>query len=605
VTIVAGVRRALSILFCVSIAAFACVLAANVLANDGLSWLDLFRISLLAISVAWLAYGATIALNGLLTLKDARRPETPVGQIASRTAVLVPVYNEEPAATFSRVAAMMRSLALTGHGHLFDFAILSDTTNDAVGAQEAVWFERLLTETGDLPSAVYYRRRTANVGRKAGNIGDFVRTSGAAYEYMLILDADSLMHGETMLTMVQRMEAEPRLGLLQTLPKIIKARSWFGRCVQFAASYYSPVFARGVAETQGREGPFWGHNAITRTRAFAQSCGLPSLSGPPPFGGHILSHDYVEAALLAREGWIVRLDPDLEGSFEEGPENVIDYAKRDRRWCQGNLQHGRLIAAPGLKPWSRLVFVQGIMAYVASPIWALFLMAALLAPLFALEPNYFPQPSLPPVFPQVARVEALTLLTGVVGILIGPKILIFLRNMATGRNRAFGGNLAAFGGMVAEILWSSVVAPLMLMYQSRSVMQVLFGADGGWPASNREADAVGLREAFEASWWIILVGAAVLYFSAEVAPDLFYWLLPVSIPMIAAPFLISWSSRPAGSAKRAYRGLFATLQDREQDPLVEEQRRTLARWRAQWPAPGEVPAAGVGPGPITAAIPAE
>src|SRR5690606_25094182 len=172
------------------------------------------------------------------------------------------------------------------------------------------------------------RRREQNVGKKAGNIADFIRTSGARYEFLVILDADSLMAGQTILTMTLRMKAAPRLGLLQTLPRIIAARSWFGRAVQFAASYYSPAFARGVAGTQGREGPFWGHNAAVRTRAFAESCGLPALSGKPPFGGHILSHDYVEAALLARAGWIVRLDPDLEGSFEEGPENIVDYAKR-------------------------------------------------------------------------------------------------------------------------------------------------------------------------------------------------------------------------------------------------------------------------------------
>jgi membrane glycosyltransferase len=175
----------------------------------------------------------------------------------------------------------------------------------------------------------------------------------------VILDADSLMEGATILEMIRRIEAEPRLGLLQTLPRVVRARSRFGRAMQFAAGFHSPVFARGLAAMQGRTGPFWGHNAIVRLRAWAESCGLPELPGRAPFGGHILSHDYVEAALLARAGWTVRLDPDLGGSYEEGPENIIDHAKRDRRWCQGNLQHLRIVFAQGLTLPSRLASGDG------------------------------------------------------------------------------------------------------------------------------------------------------------------------------------------------------------------------------------------------------
>ncbi len=264
------------------------------------------------------------------------------------TAILVPVYNEDPVATFARIAAMDASLRATGPGDRFHFAILSDTRSDEVAARERIWFLRLLADTHG-EGRIFYRRRTQNKGRKAGNIEDFIKRAGAAYEFAIILDADSLMEGATMVEMVRRMEAAPDLGLLQTLPTIIRAKSRFGRTMQFAGAFYSPIFARGLAMMQGRTGPFWGHNAIVRVKAFAQSCGLPELSGRPPFGGHILSHDYVEAALLARAGWTVRVDDDLAGSYEEAPENIIDHAKRDRRWCQGNLQHARLIFAPGLK----------------------------------------------------------------------------------------------------------------------------------------------------------------------------------------------------------------------------------------------------------------
>src|SRR5690606_2486316 len=231
--------------------------------------------------------------------------------ITATTAVLVPVYNEDPAKSFSHVAAMAASLAGTSAGGRFDFVILSDTNNPLIAAKEAFWLARMRDEVGD-SCRIFYRRRQSNPGKKAGNIADFIKTSGALYDYLIILDADSLMEGATMVEMVRRMEAEPELGLLQTLPKVVRARSFFGRAIQFSASYYSPIYAQGVAVLQGREGPFWGHNAITRTRAFASSCGLPTLPGKPPFGGHILSHDFVEAALLARNGWRVRIDPDLK-----------------------------------------------------------------------------------------------------------------------------------------------------------------------------------------------------------------------------------------------------------------------------------------------------
>src|SRR5690606_3983507 len=429
-------------------AAAASLLAVGYFQSDGLQWLDLVRVVLLAISTAWLAWGAVLALNGLATLRGRRayRLDEPV---TATTAVLVPIYNEDPAKTFSHVAAMARSLERASAASRFDFAILTDTNDERIAAKEEFWLVRLKEEVGDA-CRIFYRRRTANIGKKAGNIADFIKTSGAPYDYLIILDADSLMEGETMMEMVRRMEADPKLGLLQSLPKVIRARSFFGRAIQFSASYYSPVYARGLAMLQGREGPFWGHNAIVRTRAFAGSCGLPQLSGKPPFGGHILSHDYVEAALLARNGWEVRIDPDLDGSFEEGPDNVIDYAKRDRRWCQGNLQHARILSAPGLKGWNRFVFVQGIMAYVAAPLWALFLAASIVAPAMKVIPDYFPVPGLP-VFPRVEQANALALLTGVLGLLIGPKLLILIDGMLTGRNRHFGGTLRCLVSVAAEI----------------------------------------------------------------------------------------------------------------------------------------------------------
>jgi membrane glycosyltransferase len=569
-------RRTLAAVFAGGSAIIAGALATNVLFADGGQPLDYARVVLLALSVAWLAWGAAIGFNGVFAT-DAIPDGAGTAPLNPdfMTAVLVPIYNEDPAKTFSHVAAMAASLARTGHGNRFEFAILSDTTSAEIGEREVEWYDRLTAENATgIP--IYYRRRTANIGKKAGNIADFIRQSGARYEYLLILDADSLMEGSTIVEMVRRMDLEPRLGLLQSLPKIIRARSFFGRTVQFAAAYFSPNFARGIQTMQGEEGPFWGHNAVVRTRAFAQSCGLPALSGKPPFGGHVLSHDYVEAALLARHNWIVRLDTDLEGSYEEGPENIIDYAKRDRRWCQGNLQHARIVPAPGLKLWSRFTLMQGIMAYLASPLWAIFLIISLVASATIGEPNYFPNPDMPAVFPRVEMVQALLLAGGVATVLIGPKLLIILRGLITGGNRRYGGTLRVTASVIVEILWSSMLAPVMLMFQTRSVLQVFMGLDGGWPASNREAGAVSLREAWDASWWISVTGFVVLAATLEFAPDLYYWLLPVCVPLMAAPLLIRLTSkRFDGSA------LFTS--DGELDPpaILAEQRVILAGWRNQ------------------------
>jgi len=568
-------RRLVSVLFALVTAFAASALGAGYFFADGAQWLDYIRVGLLAITTAWLAWGAVLGISGLFWGRGAApapRREVPT----VKTAVLVPVYNEDPTKTFSHIAAMIDSLHSAGASQQFDFAVLSDTNSAEIAELEELWFARLKQEYGE-KCQIFYRRRVTNPGKKAGNIADFIKTSGDLYEYMIILDADSLMEGATMIEMVHRMEEDPKLGLLQTLPKVIRARSFFGRAIQFSASYYSPIYSRGVAALQGNEGPFWGHNAITRTRAFAQSCGLPALPGKPPFGGHILSHDYVEAALLSRNGWTVRVDPDLTGSYEEGPDNVLDYAKRDRRWCQGNLQHGRLVAAPGLKPWSRFVFVQGIMAYIAAPLWALFLIAAIVAPAMKIIPDYFPQPGLP-VFPRVMQENAVALLTGVLGLLIGPKLLIFLDGMLTRRNRTFGGNIRVFTGMVTEILCTSVLAPIMMLFQSRAVLQILSGIDGGWPAANREADKVTLAESWAASWWISVVGLVTLGAAWQLAPDYIFYILLIAGPQILAPFIISFTSHSSHSARS---GLFQTAEEAAPTPVMKAQQAILARWRKE------------------------
>lgn len=568
-----GGARGLALLFSVLAALAACALFLRFGATDGLSWLDALRSVLILLSTWWLAWGAATAFLGL-TMRQAAAPRRATGAIRGKTVILVPVYNEDPVTTFARIAAMDASVHATGTTAQIDFAILSDTRDADVAAAERHWFAHLQASRRS-PAQMYYRRREQNTGRKAGNIEDFITTSGAAWDYALILDADSLMEGATILEMIRRIEADPNLGLLQTLPRVIRARTVFGRAMQFAAAFHSPAFARGLAAMQGDTGPFWGHNAIVRIRAWAESCGLPELPGRAPFGGHILSHDYVEAALLARAGWIVRLDDDLGGSYEEGPENIIDHAKRDRRWCQGNLQHMGVIGAPRLRGWTRFSLFQGIFAYLAPLIWLTFLAASIAAVHWAGTLNYFPQDNWPfPIFPDDRTPVAIGLAVGILGLLVVPKLLVAFDAMATRRAATFGGAGKSLGAVVQELVLSSLVAPVLLAFQSRSVVQVMLGRDGGWPPSNRGDGSLTLAEAWAAGRWITVWGLGGLALTQFAAPELILWMLPVGLPMALAPLIIWWTARPARP------GRFAVPEDQSLPPVVAAHDRILGEWTA-------------------------
>ncbi|MBR9819988.1 MAG: glucans biosynthesis glucosyltransferase MdoH [Rhodobacteraceae bacterium] len=592
--------RALALGFAGTAALIATGFMAEAALADGFGWLDILRSLLVCVTTAWLAWGVAQALVGLPPrLRLLRRDEAdhPSGGTVTESApgpammaagafalpedaraarqrpdlvLLVPICNEDPVATFARIAAMDLSMARAGVEA--DIAVLSDTRDPAAAQAETRAFARLVQETGG-QERIFYRRREDNRGRKAGNVEDFIRRSGGNWDYALVLDADSLMEGQAIRAMVERMRAEPDLGLLQTLPQLHSARSVFGRALQFSASFFSPVFARGLARLQGRTGPFWGHNAMIRIRAFAESCALPPLSGRPPFGGDILSHDYVEAALLARAGWRVTLDETLPGSYEEGPDNLLSFARRDRRWCQGNLQHMRLLTAPGLKGWSRFTFLQGIFSYLVSLVWGLFLIASVAAAVWAPAPDYFPEPhQLFPSFPDDRTRQILALGLGILGLLVLPKAAILTGGLISGRaGRGFGGWRAA-PSVLAELLLSSILAPLLLAYQSKAVIQVLSGADGGWPANQRGEGRLTLGDSLAAGGWISLIGAAGLGVVAWIAPQLSLWLLPVCGPMLLAPVLIWASSQPLEG------WLFRTPEESSPPPVVALWRVIHARW---------------------------
>ena len=365
-------RRLLLLVLVMASAGAATNVFAGVLASDRLSYLDTAILGIFFLSFAWISSAFWTALAGFVVLcrGGGAGLRTPAGGLsaAARTAIVVPVYHEDPEQVGMRIAATYRSLAGTGYLSQFDVFILSDSREHEVVRREQALWARLCAEL-DARGRLFYRNRADNRGRKAGNIADFCRRWGARYSYFVVLDADSVMSGETVVRLVQLMEANPDAGLIQTVPRPIGGETPLARILQFSASLYGPLLASGLNYWFQDEGNYWGHNAIIRTEAFMANAGLPTLPGAPPFGGEILSHDFVEAAFLRRAGWGVWLVPELGGSYEQLPPTLSEFVSRDRRWCQGNLQHLRLLTIKGLRPASRAHLLTGAMAYLASPLW--------------------------------------------------------------------------------------------------------------------------------------------------------------------------------------------------------------------------------------------
>ena len=339
------------------------------------------------VSLAWIAFAAASVIAGWSKRRERLPPEdAPAGL----TALGMPVYNEDPQRVATALQAMAEALTEFGFNKNFEIVVLSDSTNADAWIRETLAIDRLRAALAGC-MALWYRRRWQNTARKSGNIEDFIRRWGGRYDHMLVLDADSLIDARTLQRLAQMMYADSALGILQTAPQLIGASTFFGRLQQFAACVYGPVIIRGLAAWSGGAGNYWGHNAIIRTAAFASSCGLPELRGRKPFGGHVLSHDFVEAALMRRAGWKVCMATQLAGSWEESPPSLIDIAVRDRRWAQGNLQHLKIIGASGLSFTSRVHLGIGIMSYLSAPLWLLLLGIGFALALQArlIRPEYF------------------------------------------------------------------------------------------------------------------------------------------------------------------------------------------------------------------------
>ena len=351
----------------------------------------------------WLSLGFWIALTGFVLRRRGGDPRslmrrqdaaTLAATPLARTAIVMPIYHEPVARSLLGLKAIYQSLEDSGELQHFDFYILSDSRDADVWLQEQAAWQALRQELG-AQSRLFYRRRRLNLNHKSGNIADFLRRWGRDYQYMVVLDADSLMGGDTIVQMVQLMQRHSQVGILQTSPRLLNAHSLFARIQQFANQLYGPLFTTGLAAVQLGEAAFWGHNAILRIRPFMQHCGLRRLPGWGLFKGSVLSHDFVEAAYMGRAGQEVWLEPELQASYEESPPTLSDELTRDRRWAKGNLQHlWLMLFSRRLRVAHRLAFLNGIMGYLASPLWFGFLVLTTVevARLVLWPINYFPQP---------------------------------------------------------------------------------------------------------------------------------------------------------------------------------------------------------------------
>jgi membrane glycosyltransferase len=533
----------------------------QVLNVGGVTALEWIVLCLFVLLFAWIAFSFMSTLAGFVVLLFRTRdplgidPDAPLPSIGSKNAMLLPTYNEDPGRIMARLGAMCESIEQSGYGSRFDWFILSDTTNPSIWIAEQRCFLRLRQDLG--ASNIFYRHRPENSARKSGNIEEWIKRFGAGYDHMVILDADSLMTGDTIVRLASAMENHPSVALIQTLPIVVNAKTLFARLQQFSGRLYGPLIAAGIAWWHGSEGNYWGHNAIIRVRAFAQDAGLPDLHGRKPFGGHILSHDFVEAALMRRAGWAIRMVPTLGGSFEECPPSLLDFASRDRRWCQGNLQHLAVLPARDLHWVSRLHLLTGIGSYLTAPLWLLFLVFGILISLQAqfVRPEYFPKGfALFPKWPAQDPVLAAWVFVGTMGLLIVPKLLAYVLLETQSRNRKlFGGGLAVFAGVLIETLLSGLIAPVMMIFQSSAVAEILAGRDAGWQVQRRDDAKWPIRDLIRKYAAPTLFGAGMAASAFAVSLPLLLWMTPVILGLLLSVPIAMLSSTVSRPNSRLFR----------------------------------------------------
>ncbi|GAC1345351.1 MAG: hypothetical protein NVSMB18_24880 [Acetobacteraceae bacterium] len=543
------------------------------------------RLVLLALAVANLFYMALTgwpAVLGFLVRvgrRSMRVAAVPSGQ--SSTAVLMPVYNENPRAVFAAVEAMARASSEAGLQRV-DFFVLSDTQDKAIAAIEQAEFERLSARMADGPK-LRYRRRVNNTGRKVGNLLEFCHRWGSEYDYMVVLDADSLMGAGAIGTLIGLMDANPRTGIVQTVPYAVGRETVFARLQQFSARLYTPLLVEGLTFWQQGDGNYWGHNAIVRIAPFVEHCTLPVLPGREPFGGEILCHDVVEAGLMRGAGYDVWVLPQTMESFEALPANMVDFASRERRWCQGNLQHLGVLGHAQLRPVGRFHLGYGVLHYLSGPLAALFLG---LATLDAAIGGDFAARLVLAHGPAQAGLVALGM-----ALLYAGKLTSLAAALASrSQSRLFGGRLRLVAGAAIEQIGALVITGVLIVFYTRYVCDLVRGATVRWDAQPRDDRGLSWSEAWTRLRLPFLVGVVWLATLAVVDAGLLVWCAPLLFGLLAAvPASVLSSRSGLGRAARRF-GLFVTPEEMAPATVLRAFQRslagTIAPTRPRVPAPG-------------------
>jgi membrane glycosyltransferase len=572
-------RRLAFVLLTLASTSLATALFAGVQPHQDNAWLAYGQLGLFALLSAWVVTGFVTALMGFyVTLRgdahtlSARQVRHHAMNPQARTAIIMPVCNEDVATVFAGLRATCESVAGTGHAGAFDVFVLSDSADPAVAAAErAAWEDlraalaRNFADRPDQPQVeVYYRLRSRRTHRKAGNVADFCRRWGKDYRYMVVLDADSVMSGDCIVAMVKLMEAHPTAGIIQTATQAIGHVTLHARAQQFASRVTGRLFTLGMQFWQLGESHYWGHNAIIRVAPFMRHCALAPIKGHGGLSGGILSHDFVEAALMRRAGYHVWLVSDLVGSYEQQPPDLLAELQRDRRWCQGNLQNARLMAEPGIHPVHRGMFITGAMAYLSAPLWLAFLTLGTALWLSG-------QAVLPDAW-HVLPGELMALWAWTLSMLFLPRVLGIAAVLLKGEQNQFGGTAQLLRSAVLESGLALLQSPVRMLAHSLFVVVALTGIKLEWKSPPREAHAVPWKIAAAQLAPMSLVVAALALGIAMIDPGALIWLMPVGLPLLMAIPLTVLTSQIA---------LGTTLRDRGY-LLIPEESRSPAVLRRAW-----------------------
>jgi membrane glycosyltransferase len=525
--------------------------------DHGNAWLEYGQLALFAILSTWVVSGFVTALMGFHVSLRGDCHALSAAQVRhhamspeARTAIIMPICNEDVATVFAGLRATCESVMATGHGGGFDVYVLSDTADPATAAAERTAWEdlraALAANPRQPPIEVYYRRRPRRTHRKAGNIADFCRRWGNDYRYLIVLDADSVMSGDCIVSLVKLMEAHPRAGIIQTATQAVGHATLHARAQQFASRVTGRLFTLGMQFWQLGESHYWGHNAIVRVRPFMRHCALAPIPGRGGMAGPILSHDFVEAALMRRAGYHVWLVSDLTGSYEQQPPDLLSELQRDRRWCQGNLQNSRLFAEPGIHRVHRAMFAIGAMSYLSAPLWLAFLTLGTTMWLSgaAALPDW-----------QALPAELRGLWAWTLCMLFMPRLLGLAAVFLQRGQQGYGGSAALLGSAAAETLLAVLQAPVRMLAHSLFVLVALTGIRPDWKSPPRHAAGVTWRAAAaRLSPMTIMIGFPALAIF-PVQANALIWLTPVALPLLLAVPLAVLTSHVALGGWMRDRGL--------------------------------------------------